>query len=424
LPVLFSNTHTAYGHLHLDAPVNREICFYLISDDFSLGIPFGRFSLSFIIVYIITSEMYKFLLICISATGIIGCKHNDPSLKKAEFKVSGDTVTVSSDSPILNKLEKLKVTSRLYSFVLSTTGTVKAIPNNFALIAAPFAGRITKSYVRLGQEVKSDSPVFEISSPSFFETGKAYYQSKEEMDLANKNLKRQTDLLNKGVGVQKDLEEAEVNFALKKKDYENALASLKVFQVDPSSLILGQPLIVRSPINGCIVENNIVIGQYLKEDSDPVATVAELSKIWVAGQVKEKDIRYINELGEAEIKLISFPEKIIKGRIYHINSIIDEETRSVQVLIECDNKDKIMKPGMYVTTIFEHNIEDAIIVPAKAIFQMDDASYVFIHLAENKYLKRKIETLTGDKDSVIVKTGLIPGEEIIVNGGFYLLEER
>jgi membrane fusion protein, heavy metal efflux system len=368
--------------------------------------------------------MYKFILICLSMAGIVGCNHNDLSQTKGEYKVNRDTVTISSDSPILNRLEKLKVTSRIYSFVLSTTGTVKAIPNNYALIAAPFAGRITKSYVRLGQEVNSGAPVFEISSPSYFETGKAYYQSKEEMDLANKNLNRQTDLLNKGVGVQKDLEEAEVNYALKKKDYENALASLKVFQVDPATLILGQPLIVRSPIKGCIVENKIVIGQYIKEDSDPVATVAELSKIWVAGQVKEKDIRYINELAEAEIKLISFPEKVIKGRIYHINSIIDEETRSVQVLIECDNADRIMKPGMYVTAVFHHSIEDAIVVPAKAIFQMDDASYIFIHLGENKYFKRKIVTLTGDRDSVIIKTGLNTGEEIIVNGGFYLLEER
>ena len=69
--------------------------------------------------------------------------------------------------------------------------------------------------------MNAGSPVFEISSPSYYETGKAYYQTKEEMDLAYKNLKRQKDLLNKGVGVEKDLEEAEVNYALKKKDFEN-----------------------------------------------------------------------------------------------------------------------------------------------------------------------------------------------------------
>lgn len=35
------------------------------------------------------------------------------------------------------------------------------------------------------------------------------------------------------VGVQKELEEAEVNYELKKKDYENMVAALKVFQINP-----------------------------------------------------------------------------------------------------------------------------------------------------------------------------------------------
>lgn len=368
--------------------------------------------------------MNKLFMICFAASGFAACNHDNKTIETIDYTVNKDTVTISDSSPILKKLICQKVTTRSYSFELSTSGTVKAIPNNYALIAAPFAGRITKSYVRLGQEVSAGAPIFEISSPSYYETGKAYYQTKEEMDLAYKNLKRQNDLLNKGVGIQKDFEEAEVNYAIKKKDFENALASLKVFQVDTSNLVLGQPLIVRSPIKGSIVENNIVIGQYNKEDSDPVATVAELSKIWVAGQVKEKDIRYINDLAEAEIKLISFPEKVIKGQIYHINSIIDENTRSVQVLIECDNEDKIMKPGMFVIAKFNYNIENSIVIPSKAIFQMDDASFVFIHLNKSKYLKRKIETLTEDKDSAIIKSGLIAGDEIVVNGGFYLLEEK
>jgi cobalt-zinc-cadmium efflux system membrane fusion protein len=375
-------------------------------------------------VYLKLSNMNKSILICITAFGLVACKHNNQIKETTNYKTDQDTVTIADHSPLLTKLEEQQVRISSYSFTLTTSGTVKAIPNNFALIAAPFAGRITKSYVRLGQEVNAGSPVFEISSPSYYETGKAYYQTKEEMDLAYKNLKRQKDLLNKGVGVEKDLEEAEVNYALKKKDFENAYASLKVFQVDTSDLQLGQPLIVRSPIKGTIVEDNIVIGQYLKEDSNPVATVAELSKIWVAGQVKEKDIRYINDTSKVEIKLIAFPEKLIKGRIYHIKSLVDEDTRSVQVLIECDNKDKIMKPGMYVTVKFIHDIENAIVVPSSAIFQIDDASYVFIHTNKNKYLKQKIETFTEDKDSALIKSGLKAGDKIIFKGGYYLLEEK
>lgn len=368
--------------------------------------------------------MNKLFMICIVAIGFAACNQKNESIETSDYTVNNDTVTINNQSPIIGKLVSKSIETESYNFELRTSGTVKTIPNNYALIATPFAGRITKSFVQLGQEVKAGAPIFEISSPSYYETGKAYYQTKQEMDLAQKNLNRQKDLLSKGVGVQKDLEEAEVNFENKKNDYQNALASLKVFQVNPSELVLGQPLIVRSPIAGQIVENNIVIGQYIKEDSDPVATVAELSKVWVVGQVKEKDIHHIKEMSEVDIKLVAFPEEVIKGKICHVNSLIDEETRSVQVLIECDNSAKLMKPGMYVTAIFNHVIENAIVVPSKAVFQMNDASYVFVQLDKNKYLKHKIVILTEDEDSAIIKSGILVNDQIIVNGGFYLLDTK
>ena len=376
------------------------------------------------VVYFNRYKMNKYPVITLVIITLVSCNDKNPVKEQADWSINHDTVTVNAGSAILQKLKKQVIATRSYVYELTTSGTVQAIPNNFALIAAPFAGRITRSYVRLGQNVRANDPIFEISSPEYFETGKVYYQSKEEMDLAFKNMSRQKDLLGKGVGVQKDFEEAQVNYELKKKDFENAVASLRVFQVDTADLVLGQPLIVRSPINGSVVENNIVIGQYIKEDSEPVATVAELSKIWVAGQVKEKDIRYISDHSAVEIRPIAFPEMVIKGEIYHIKSLIDEETRSVQVLVECDNKDRIMKPGMFVSAIFRHSIDSAVVIPAKAIFQLDDASFVFLHLDGNRYLKRRIEILTGDKDSVIIKTGLSSGDEIISDGGFYLLEER
>lgn len=205
----------------------------------------------------------------------------------------GDTIQIGDKSPILSRLKTDVVKKEAYRPEFTTSGVVRAIPSDYAEIASPFAGRISKSFVRLGQKVMPGSPVFEISSPSFFETGKGYYQAKQEMELALKSLKREKDLLQNKVGVQKELEEAEVNYELKKKDYENAVAALKVFQIDPEELVLGRPLIVRSPIAGEVVTDRIVIGQYIREDAEPVAVIANLDKVWVAAHVKEKDMGMI-----------------------------------------------------------------------------------------------------------------------------------
>jgi membrane fusion protein, heavy metal efflux system len=338
--------------------------------------------------------------------------------------LKGDTVFVDEKNSILQKLKFETITPVAYKKKITISGVVRAIPNNFAEVASPFAGRITKSFVRLGQHVNIDSPIFEISSPSFFEAGKAYYQSKQEMQLAEKNLKRQKDLLDNGVGIQKDVEEAEVTFELAKRDFENCLASLSVYHVKPEDLILGQPLIVRSPIQGEIVDNKIVLGQYLKEDAEPVAIVAELSKVWVAGQLKEKDIKSVHKSDDVEISLTGIPDIHFRGEVYHISEILDEETRSVQVFIECDNKDRNMKPGMYVAAQFFDSSDFSILIPVSSVLQMDDSCFVFMQLSRNKYVRRPVIIAGTDNNLAIIKSGLKAGDSIIVQGGTLLLEAR
>ena len=99
----------------------------------------------------------------------------------------------------------------------TTSGVVQAIPSNYAEVASPVSGRITKSFVRLGQKGTWVVRSSRISAPAVYEAGESYYQAYQEMELALKSLNREKDLMKNKVGVQKELEEAEVNYELKKK---------------------------------------------------------------------------------------------------------------------------------------------------------------------------------------------------------------
>lgn len=346
--------------------------------------------------------------------------HNDA----ANFSMEGNIITITENSNIKNRIKTEKVLLEEFRYEIITAGTVRSIPNNYAEIAPPFAGRILKSYVHLGQKVQSGSPIFEISSPAYFNAQKEYFDAKEEFKRAELNLKRQQDLLKNGVGVQRELEEAETEYATKKSALENAAAALRIFNVNPEKITLGEALVVTSPINGEIVENKIVIGQYLKEDADPVAIVAEISEVWIVGQVKEKDIRFIHELDEVQVIIAAYPDRIIKGKVYHVEEIVDEETRSVQVLIECDNKERELKPGMYATVRFMDTPKPAILIPSKAVLQMDDNQFVFVQVGKDQYEKRKIETEGTSNGKIVVNSGLKDGEIIISEGGIYLLAAK
>jgi cobalt-zinc-cadmium efflux system membrane fusion protein len=365
--------------------------------------------------------MKHFVLLCICAT-FLSCHNNDKQVAVKINQQTGDSILNLENPDLIRKIKISKVVTELYQKKIITSGIVKAIPNNYAEIASPFSGRITRSFVSLGQYVKVGSPIFEISSPAFFEAGKNYYKSNQELQLSEKNLKRQQDLFNNGVGTQKDLEEAEVNHELTKRDFENSIASLNVYHVNPEELVLGQPLIVRSPINGEVVENDIVIGQYLRDDAKPVAIVAELSNVWVIGHLKEKDINSVQLNDEVEIRLTGRPDVLIKGRVFHIGEILDEPTRSVQVYVLCKNADRIMKPGMFVTTQYSEYENDAILIPTTALYQMEEYSYVFLHKGNNKFLRRKVEINVTDSYRVLIKSGLKPDDEIVTEGGNLLMD--
>lgn len=367
----------------------------------------------------------KNILFLLLAGALCACSGAQQAAQTApEVRVEGDQITLAADSPILGKLRTETVTASPYQAAFTTSGMVQAIPTRYAEIASPFAGRIVKSFVRLGQKVTPGSPVFEISSPSFFDTGKAYYQAKQEMELARKSLQREKDLLQNHVGVAKEVEEAEVNYELKKKEYENAEAALRVYQIDPETMVLGQPMIVRSPIAGEVVRDNIVLGQYIKEDAGALALVADLREVWVAAHVKEKDIPLIQRLSQVEVRLTAMPEAVIRGEVYHVSELLDEQTRSVEVLIQCDNSDRRMKPFMYATVRLTDAATEAMLIPTTAVLQEEESCYVLVCEGGNRFRKTEVTTASTDGGRTVVLAGLHPGQEIVADGAFYLLDAR
>ena len=181
---------------------------------------------------------------------------------------------------------------------------------------------------------------------------------------------------------------------------------------------------MRSPISGEVITHDIVVGQYIKSDEPSRAKIADLSQVWVVGMVKEQDLNLISKLDVAEISIAAFPDKKIKGTIYHIDEILNEDTRSVQVLVACQNSDKLLKPGLYVSVNFIEKASDVIFIPEKSLLQYNDQSYVLVQIGQDQYLKRPVKTGITDQGKVQVISGLTVGECIISEGAFYLLNAK
>lgn len=353
----------------------------------------------------------------------VSCKDNIPQQKnEQEIIIQDNQVTIPENNPVFKKIKTQAVTEQEHSDGVISAGTIQAIPNHYAEIASPFSGRITKYFIQLGQNVSAGSPLFEILSSDYFSVQKDYTDALNDAQLAEKNYRRQQDLVKHGVGIQKELDEAETDLKNKRTSLSNASSALKVYNSKGGGI--GSPLVVRAPISGEIISNRIVNGQYLKGDADPVMIIAELSKVWISGDVKEKDIRFVSIGDQVSVKVSAYPDRNINGKVYHINEMVDEDTRSIKVLIECDNPDRKLKPGMFATVNFSTAPEKTVMIPVTALMQQDSSQYVWVKTGKNQFIKRYVATGETDHKTVRITEGLKPGEIIMSEGGIYMPDAK
>ena len=249
--------------------------------------------------------MRKIPFILLLATVIVGCNRGQDGADDVvdnPVEVMGDTLTVPANSVIASRLVCGTVVDTAFTTTLTTTGEVMAIPSSYAEVAAPFAGRVVRSLVRMGQTVKAGTPLFEISSSDYAEVVKNYIQTKSEMDMAKRALDRTQDLHDNKVASIKELDEAKTAYGLALEDYRHATAVAKEYQIDLRNAEVGQPMVVRSPIGGRVLSNNLVIGEYLKEDADAKVVVADLDKVWVNANVSEMDAPSVDGIKDVEVR--------------------------------------------------------------------------------------------------------------------------
>ncbi len=367
--------------------------------------------------------MKNLFIIAACVVILMACKPHQTkkdSVETPDITISGDTVLIPGRSPVGQKIKQLTLRSESVLIPYSTTGTVRAIPECIADIAVPFEGRIVRSFVKAGQTVKAGSPLFSIHSPAFFETVKSYLQAKQEKQVAEMNLHRQQDLVDHGVGVQKELDEARLNFEISKGQVENLVATLSIYNVNAEKTEVGKPMVVTSPIKGEVVKNTIRVGQYLTANSDPMVCIADLKKVWVIAQVKESKMGLIQHLDEVKITIDAYPKQTFTGFVSYIGKILDEQSRSLEVIIECENAEQYLKPGTFTMVNFMNSHQEGIVLPATALIQEEDHTYVYKKTGSERFVKTPVNVTSAGNGNVIVMDGVAAGETVISEGCIYL----
>jgi cobalt-zinc-cadmium efflux system membrane fusion protein len=218
----------------------------------------------------------------------------------------------------------------------------------------------------------------------------------------------------------KDREQAQSDYAQARSELERSLNRLRAIGVPAET---GEPtrvLSVKSPIEGSIIDMQVAAGAYVNDPTAAMMTIANLDTIWVTANVPEKDISFVFDGQPVDVSFPAYPDKVFKGKVLFVSDVIDPDTRRNKVRVAFDNPDKMMKANMFANATFVAPSESRLMVPTSALVMTNDRTSIFVEVAEWAFERRDIEIAYQEGATVAIKSGLQPGQRIVVKGAVRL----
>ena len=146
-------------------------------------------------------------------------------------------------------------------------------------------------------------------------------------------------------------------------------------------------------------------------------TIADLSHVWVICDVYENDLANVHLGQHADITLNAFPGKTFSGTISDIGAQLDPSLRTAKVRIQVENPQHLLRIGMFATAILEgSHAEQRTVVPATAVLQLHDRSYVFEPAANGTFKRVLVKTgETLPNNLLEITAGVQPGGQVVSN---------
>lgn len=282
------------------------------------------------------------------------------------------------------KLEKGMITEKITaSGIINPISTVN--------IGTQVSGTIAEIFVDYNSIVEKGQLLAQID-PALFEATVA--QRKASLDIAKaqvevskndiiyykKHLDRIKKLNKSQYSADKELESAQ-------RDYDNAIVQLGLqeAQVKQAEASLNSADIdlrytkIISPVDGIVVSKEVEVGQTVAASfqTPTLFNVAEdLTKMQIEASIVEADIAKVKEGQKVEFSVDSYPDEVFVGKVTQVrnNPITTSNVVTYEVIIEIDNKDQKIKPGMTANVeIITAEKENVLLVPNKALrFYMED----------------------------------------------------
>ncbi|HZV12539.1 MAG TPA: efflux RND transporter periplasmic adaptor subunit [Candidatus Kapabacteria bacterium] len=292
------------------------------------------------------------------------------------------------------------------------------LPMQQANIFSRVSGNIEKMYADIGEYVHAGQLLAVVDSTSYAaqmrQNAGLLAQAKAAEQNAEATYKRSKDLFNQKLISQQDLDNASAALHTAQGQVEAQKAALENAEITLNYCK------ITAPFTGYITKRLLDPGVYVVVSpvgNSTLYTLQDMETVKIYIYVQERDIPFVDSIHDASVTLDAYPDKVFHGVVSKTSNSLDLATRSMTLEVDIDNKDHIIKPGMFATVSFvaatHHN---AIVVPAEALQTDDQGRKSIFTVVDGKAKKVNVQTGIQADNEVEVTSGLSDSDEIIVLG--------
>jgi membrane fusion protein, copper/silver efflux system len=177
-------------------------------------------------------------------------------------------------------------------------------------------------------------------------------------------------------------------------------------------------LLIRSPVSGFVVEKNVLQGEKVMAGT-AIYKIADLSSVWMDGEVYEQDLPLIHLGQRAEAELQAIPGATFTGTVTYIYPTLNPDTRTVRVRVQLSNVNHRLKPGMFATLrLFATSGRSVLSVPRSAVLSTGERNLVFVKRADGMLEPRAVEIGSASSDRIEILRGLAGGDTVVTSATF------
>ncbi|MEL7001920.1 MAG: efflux RND transporter periplasmic adaptor subunit [Bacteroidota bacterium] len=323
------------------------------------------------------------------------------------FLISCSSEPPKIDSGIISPVKVQDVRSGEITRYVQTTGTITPVKD--VMLKSAMTGKYrllinpsTNKPYALGDRVRKDQVIIKLEDAEF-ENNIRLESKKLALTSSENTFKKQQSLYDKGGVTQSELKVAERDFINTKYDYQDALLQLEKVNV-------------RAPFDGIIVEMPYYTQGVKLDQNSEMARVMNYDQLLMEADFPEKHLREVKKGSLAEITHYTLVDDTLQAVVQQVSPTISESTRAFHSMLEIENKEGKLRPGMFVrANLIVQKRDSTIVIPKEIIATRGNDKVVFV--VENGRAKRRnIRTGLENEIEIEVLSGIKLGDRLVIEG--------